>query len=379
MTTIPARHVLSRIDEETAMKSIPSFFAIWFTASLVAAQEPGVLTLDNVPSANRIVSDEPIREGFSAEQAARYLDTASLNWQKSRKCATCHTNMSYLMARPALSSALEDSGEVRKFFENYYMQRWEGGKKSPGNAYDPVVVGAALAFNDVQTSGELSDTTCKTLDTMWDTQREDGGWNWAKCGWAPMEIDDHYGVTLAALAVGIAPDNYAETEAAKKGMEKVKRYLKNNPAPSLHHRIMISWGALRVEGLMEPAEQKSVLKEMLSKQLPDGGWSTPSFLSDWEEFKRKDKKPHNANTSDAYSTGLAIVVAREMGIPATDERLKKGISWLKTNQRESGKWFTRSPSKDSRHYFTNFGCAFAVLALQSCGELPGWPFENGAD
>ena len=361
------------------MKSIPSFLALWFTASLVAAQEPGVLTLDNVPSANRIVADEPIREDFSAEQAARYLDTASLNWQKSRKCATCHTNMSYLMARPALSSALEDSGEVRKFFENYYMQRWEGGKKSPGNAYDPVVVGAALAFNDVQTSGELSVTTGNTLDTMWETQREDGGWDWAKCGWAPMEIDDHYGVTLAALAVGIAPDNYAETEAAKKGMEKVKRYLKNNPAPSLHHRIMISWGALRVEGLMEPAEQKSVLEEMLSKQLPDGGWSTPSFLSDWEEFKRKDKKPHDANTSDAYSTGLAIVVAREMGIPATDERLKKGISWLKTNQRESGKWFTRSPSKDSRHYFTNFGCAFAVLALQSCGELPRWPFENGAD
>ena len=79
---------------------------------------------------------------------------------------------------------------------------------------------------------------------------------------------------------------------------------------------------------------------------------------------------------DAYGTGLALVVAREMGISAEDPRLRKGVAWLKGNQRESGKWFTRSPTKDSKNYFTNFGCAFAVLGLQSCGELPGWPFDK---
>ncbi len=356
------------------MKLFPGIIAVLFVASLTSAQEPGLLTLENVPNVKSIVADESIRENFSAEQAARYLDTASLNWQKTQKCATCHTNMSYLMARPALSSSLQDSGEVRKFFETYYTQRWEDGKKKPSLAYNPVVVGTALAFNDAQTSGKLSNTTRKTLDMMWTTQREDGGWTWAKCGWAPMEIDDHYGVTLAALTVGIAPDDYAETEAAKVGMAKAKQYLKNNPAPSLHHRIMISWVSLRLNGLMEEAERLKVLDDFLSKQLPDGGWGTPTMLADWKEFKRKDKKPHDLKTSDAYATGLAIVVAREMGIPATDERLQKGITWLKSNQRESGKWFTRSPSKDSRHYFSNFGSAFAVLALQSCDELPGWPF-----
>jgi len=87
-----------------------------------------------------------------------------------------------------------------------------------------------------------------------------------------------------------------------------------------------------------------------------------------------DKKPHDPNTPDAYGTGLAIIVAREMGIPAEDERLQKGIEWLKSNQRQSGKWFTRSPAEDSKHYITNTGTAFAVLALQSCGEFGGWPF-----
>ena len=44
-----------------------------------------------------------------------------------------------------------------------------------------------------------------------------------------------------------------------------------------------------------------------------------------------------------------------MGVPANDERLQKGVAWLKCNQRESGMWFTRSPSKDSRNYFFNIG------------------------
>ena len=358
-------------------KCLHGFFAFLVAASLAAAKGPSVLTLENVPYAKKIVAGEPLRKTFSAEQAARYLDNASLNWQKSRKCATCHTNAPYLMARPALGSVMKDSGEVRSFFEAYYLARWEQGKKVPQKPYRPVVVGSALAFNDAQTTGTLAETTRKTLDLMWTTQGENGAWNWAKCGWAPMEIDDHYGVTLAALAAGIAPDNYAETAVARAGLEKVRKYLGNQPAPSLHHRIMIAWASLRVGGLMEKPEREKVLQEMLSKQLDDGGWATPAFLVDWKAFKRKDRKPHDLETPDAYGTGLALVVAREMGMPASDARLQKGVAWLKSNQRESGKWFTPSPTKDSKNYFTNIGCAFAVLGLQSCGELPGWPFDNG--
>ena len=356
-------------------KHLHGFFAFLVAASHAAAEKPAVLTLENVPYAKKIVADESVRKTFSAEQAARYLDNASLNWQKSRNCATCHTNMPYLMARPALGPALKDSGEVRSFFESYYLARWEKGRKAPQKPYRPVVVGAALAFNDAQTTGTLSDTTRKTLDLMWTTQNEKGAWNWAKCGWAPMEIDDHYGVTLAALAAGVAPDNYAETEAAKAGLAKARKYLAAHPLPSLHHRIMIAWASLRIEGLMKKQERDKTLQDMLSKQLEDGGWSTPGFLADWKAFKRKDGKPHDPLTADAYGTGLALVFAREMGLPSKDPRLQKGVAWLKSNQRESGKWFTRSPSKDSKNYFTNIGSAFAVLGLQACDELPGWPFK----
>jgi squalene-hopene/tetraprenyl-beta-curcumene cyclase len=47
----------------------------------------------------------------------------------------------------------------------------------------------------------------------------------------------------------------------------------------------------------------------------------------------------------------------------------KGVKWLLANQRESGRWFTRSLSNDKAHYITNAGSAFAVLALAAC-EVP---------
>ena len=34
-------------------------------------------------------------------------------------------------------------------------------------------------------------------------------------GWPPLEHDDYYGVVYVAVAVGHAPDNYAETEQAR--------------------------------------------------------------------------------------------------------------------------------------------------------------------
>jgi squalene-hopene/tetraprenyl-beta-curcumene cyclase len=61
-------------------------------------------------------------------------------------------------------------------------------------------------------------------------------------------------------------------------------------------------------------------------------------------------------------------VLRRSGTTADDVRIVQAIAWLKANQREIGRWFTRSLFKDSKHYLTHAGTAMAVLALTSCGE-----------
>jgi squalene-hopene/tetraprenyl-beta-curcumene cyclase len=341
----------------------------------VVAQEP--ITLDDVEEGlPEISADEPYAAEFSTVKAAQYLDRSALNWQKTKKCATCHTNLFYMAARPALKTILPDSGEVRSFYEDYRKVRWEKNKPTEAQGFWPIVVGTGLTLNDIQTTGKLSDVSRDVLDIMWTVQREDGGWRWPNCDYAPLEIDDHYGVTLAALTVGLAPDSYAETPQARAGLDNIRKYLKNNPPKSLHHRAMLAWCSIRISGIVTEEQREETLAELLSLQLDDGGWSTAGLLTGWKGLARSDGEPLDTKTSDGYGTGFVIVVARELGVPSDDARLRRGIDWLKTNQRESGKWFTRSPVNECRNLISNVGSAYAVLALQACGELEGRPFSE---
>jgi len=321
-----------------------------------------------------IQAAEPRAKSYSAAKAAEYLDRSALNWVKTKKCATCHSTLFYLAARPALAGALPDSGEVRRFYEDYRHVRWKTKGPNEAQGFCPLVVGTGLVLNNLQTTGQLSDVAREVLDILWTVQRADGGWRWPHCDYAPLEIDDHYDATLAALTVGLAPSKYAQTPQAQTGSEKLRVYLKNNPPKSLHHRAMIAWCSIRVEGIATQTERDQALDDLLALQLDDGGWSTSSLLTDWKV--RDNGEPLEIQTSDGYGTGFVIVVCRELGLSANDKRLTRGVDWLLANQRESGKWFTRSPVRDCNNLISNAGSAFAVLALQSCGKLPGWPFAK---
>ena len=84
----------------------------------------------------------------------------------------------------------------------------------------------------------------------------------------------------------------------------------------------------------------------------------------------RDKVYRSSLASDGYATGLVIYVLRQAGVPAGDARLRRGVAWLKANQRESGRWFTPSQGWHTQHRIANAGTAFAVLALHACGEIP---------
>ena len=342
-------------------------------ARFVGAQQP--ITLEDVEEGlPEITADEPIAVDYSAKRAAQYLDRSALNWQKTKKCATCHTNLFYLAARPALGAILPDSGEVRAFYEDYRRVRWKKKTPTETQGFWPIVVGAGLTLHDAQTTGKLSEVAREVLDIMWTVQREDGGWKWPDCDYAPMEIDDHYGVTIAALAVGIAPEGYASSPQARAGLERLRKYLDDNPPKSLHHRAMLAWCSVRVDGITTESQRNETLADLLALQLDDGGWSTSGLLSDWKGLARSDGRPLETKTSDGYGTGFVMVVARELGLPADDARLRRGVGWLRANQRASGKWFTQSPVNECGNLISNVGSAYAILALQACGELPGGAF-----
>jgi squalene-hopene/tetraprenyl-beta-curcumene cyclase len=231
--------------------------------------------------------------------------------------------------------------------------------------WDAEVVATAslLAFNDAQTTGKLHPMTRRALDKMWTVQKANGGWTWLKCNWPPFEHDDYYGAVLAAVGVSVAPDGYALGESAREGLAKLRGYFEKTPAPDMHHRAWLLWASLKLDGLMSKDEREWTIKELLALQREDGGWSLPS-LGDW---KGNSGRENDKNApSDGYGTGLVVYVLRQAELPVDNPAIQKGVKWLKSNQRESGRWFTRSLNTERAHYITNAGTSFAVLALKAC-------------
>jgi squalene-hopene/tetraprenyl-beta-curcumene cyclase len=325
------------------------------------------------PAASR--ADEPLAKALSLARSAEFLDAVTLAWLGKTKCAACHTGYPYLMARASLGGPETPAArQVRKFFEDRVVE-WDRGGKGAGylkgagklkyseGISEVVAIAATLALHDAQSTGKLQARTRQALDRMWELQREDGSWDWNKTGLVPLEHDDYYGAVYAAVGVGHAPEGYAQLKGAKEGVSRLRRYLRKNPPPDLHHKAWLLWASVKLDGLLDPAQRAKAIKDLLALQRDDGGWSLPS-LGDW---KRRDGTPNDKRApSDGYATGLILYVLRQAGVAPTAEPIRRGVTWLKTNQRASGRWFTRSLNRDTGHYMTNAGTAFAVMALQAC-------------
>jgi len=75
---------------------------------------------------------------------------------------------------------------------------------------------------------------------------------------------------------------------------------------------------------------------------------------------------------------LALLVLRDAGLGIKNKRIRKGVAWLLKNQRESGRWWTRSLNTDSYHFITYSGSCYPLAALAKCGVLPARVEVTGA-
>ena len=310
--------------------------------------------------------DEPLLKTFSLNKAAESLDRTAVAWVQKQQCGSCHTGWPYVYSRAVLlKEAPTDSlAEVRAYFEGR-ITNWDEDEKEKKHSYREIVgTATALAIYDAQTTGRLQPITRQALDRMWTMQRKDGAWSWPKCDWPPFEVDDYYGAVHAAVGVGYAPENYAQSASARAGVEKLRAYFKATPAPNLHHRTWLLWAAARLDGLLSAEEKQSTIQDLLALQRSDGGWSMESLGKKWEGHRGETADPDAP--SDGYGTGLVMFVLRESGLPADHAALQNGVRWLSANQRESGRWFTRSLNGVKQHYISDTATAFAVLALKSC-------------
>ena len=335
-------------------------------------------------------------QSWNEKAAAAYLD-GRFNWwttwpQTARDhdtfCISCHTALPYAMARPALRPALGEQGpsvlehklldnvlkRVRMWneVEPFYPDATRGVPKTAESRGTESILNALILARYDSVAGSLTADTRLALDNMWAQQLQSGetkgAWMWLQFHNQPWEGDSQYwGSTLAALAIGIAPQDYRSTPNIQEKLRALREYLvRERDSQTLINRVILVWASTKVPGILTPAEQQAIVKEALAKQQPDGGFSLSGMVGDW---KRRDNTPL-APQSDGYATGVVTLVLQEVGAGPYQSQLNRGLSWLKLNQDSTeGRWLAyslnkeRDLSSDVGHFMSDAATAYAVLAL----------------
>ena len=220
-----------------------------------------------------------------------------------------------------------------------------------------------------------SETLSKAFRNMWAEQQKSGdnkgAWLWLNFHTQPWEADDspYFGATLAAVAVGTAPGQYAQKPEIQVPLRDLREYLlRGYEKRSLNNRVLLLWASTEIPDLLTPDQQQAIIDSLAAQQQSDGGWSLSSLVGPW---KRGDGTPLETK-SDGYATGLVCLATKQAGVPQTDVHLKKGLTWLATHQDKShGLWpgyslnKQRAPSADAWLFMSDAATGYSVLALTS--------------
>ena len=328
--------------------------------------------------------------------AAAYLDARQawwLTWSVAARdhdtsCVSCHTSLPYALARPALRAALGETGpsvpetglleDVGKRValwnevDPYYPDQTFGlPKTSESRGTEAILNVLVLASRDAG-EGHLTSETRQAFENLWKLQftrgEGAGAWAWLYFDLAPWESDGaaYFGAALAAVAVGIAPDQYASSSEIQDRVASLRAYLQNDSeSRSVLDRVMLLWASSELPDLLTRDQQQSIIADITRLQNGDGGWSLTS-LGRWEP--RDGLSPDLE--SDGYATGLIAFALQKAGVSPAEENLREALAWLVKNQDPtSGQWPAsslnreRDPTSDRGLLMADAATAFAVLAL----------------
>jgi squalene-hopene/tetraprenyl-beta-curcumene cyclase len=341
-------------------------------------------------------ADEPKVKSFGPEtiQAARkYLDDGAHFWVRERSCLACHSTGVYMVERAALTKQFgKPSEEVLKSFIASVPKA--PGKPGVGDAATSVWRSSGLASWDRHVEGKLSDHTDRSLRHTLSILPDDNMYDTIKLIEIPY-ITTRFELTVQAMrAMVTAPGWLANLKDAGlvARIDRIKKFLREHqPLNDYELALKLQLANLMPE-LVSKQEREAAIEMLWQKQLPDGGWSTrrmsdlmkwrvevhpPTPGRSWKEamdptvVKLIQNLPDAANPgSDPYMTAFAIVLLRESGVPASDKRIQRGVTWLKENQRASGRWWMYSLYRGNYNYITYIATAQVLRALALCDELP---------
>jgi hypothetical protein len=359
--------------------------------SLVRAAPLALLTLAAAPL---------FCQDWNARLAAQYMDSRQKEWvawpmamHSGVACVSCHTGLTYLVARPALRQAFGDkSGPT--LYESVLVDsmratviRTDANDLFAGlkglivdQVYGAQVVlsSLVLAMDDAP-KGKLSPEGEKAFERMWSIQvksgADKGAWLWSDFDLDPWETKDaaYYGAALAALATGMAPADYQSRPEIRENLADLTAYLRAGAkTQSLHNQMFLLWASSKLHGLLPDADKQAILADLWSKQQADGGWTTQSF----GQWKKREAAAVQVG-SNSYVTALAAFATEQAGVPTSQAGLSKALAWLRTHQDAQGGYWV-ADSMNHKHssfgpmpekFMTDAATGYATAALLAAGDF----------
>ncbi len=330
---------------------------------------------------------------WNPQAAAVYLDSRQREWfawppanSQGTPCLSCHTGLTYLLARPALRRALSESGptEYETGLLNALRSRVmlkdakELFPKSKGpaavqHAGVEAILAALLLANADASTGRFASETQQAFDRLWSLQTKDGpskgAWDWFALDLDPWETTDSvfFGASLAALAVGTAPPSYQARPEVREGVAALTSYLRGAQSRQpLHNRITLLWASTKLPAVLAKPDRHALLEEIARKQQADGGWSMESLGA----FAVHPNAPAATPGSNSYATAFTAFALREAGVRVKDRSLKRALAWLRVHQDpRTGVWTASSmnkrydPGSNQIRFMQDAATAYATLAL----------------
>jgi squalene-hopene/tetraprenyl-beta-curcumene cyclase len=320
---------------------------------------------------------------WNPKLAAQYLDSRQKEWfawpaakRAGGPCISCHTGVTYLLARPALRRVLgetEPTAYETGLAEGLLARVGSGLEDALKNGKEPIAsqsVGVEAIFAALFLSPEKP-AAKQAWDRLWSMQLHEGAakgsWPWFDFDTDPYETSDSgfFGASLAALAISTTPSEYQAKPEIKEHIADLTAYLRTTtPMQPLHNRLLLLWAAAKLPAAVGDT-RKSVIDETFKKQRPDGSW-TLAALGPWKD--RPAAPP--ANGPSAYATAVAAFALEQAGVPRSDPKLKKALAWLRSKQDpQFGYWAAdsmnkrREPGSIPEGFMRDAATAFAVLAL----------------
>lgn len=284
-----------------------------------------------VESASRpILTEQQIVD--SIDKSKSYQDKQNKKWAEQRKCLCCHTTLPYMLSRGLDSKSranfekFKEMAEVK--VENPDAQPWYHADHAGRNSKptEAVLNALTLLMYDISNRTELSATTLKSMNRIFETMDADGHLHWLDYNLQPFESKkgELWGNSMAILTIEMAK-KYSDYQPPAANYHKLKTYVLGRSSKLKPHEMSVLLWADSYSSnnkILTPHLFNSYVSKIKNSQNANGSWSQKAVLGMGD------------NKQNTYATAISLIGLIKAG-QGNSQAVHKAAKWL-TDQQQTG-------------------------------------------